>query len=240
METKKKKVKIGDILLYSFFLLIFFIVIVVVLTRVTTGSANFFGLRIYSIQTNSMAPEYPAGSLILETINFKPEELKKGDIITFDMNIDNYNVPNTHRIVGFYYIDKETDERLETYDFENINDFYQVYDINHYEIIGFKTKGDNPEANIDINPVLFEDLEAKFIAKLHIIAFIYNLVMKPWGFVLIVLIPMLTILVVQVISTIKKAKEKDDDDIKKTPKELEEEIAKKAIEEYLKNHPELK
>ena len=199
-----------------------------------------------------MAPNYPAGSLVLETKNFNKNNIKKGDIITFDMNLENYDIPNTHRVVGFYYYDNINDTHASVYEYDTQKDFYKDFDRNQYEIIGFRTKGDNPakddEGNplypIDDRPVLFDDIQAKFLFKLSIFAYIYNIIMKPLGFVLIVIIPMVTIIVVQIISTIRAYKKKDekDDEIENESTAMLDidEIKRQAVEEYKKNHPELK
>lgn len=243
---KKKLRKFFDFLLYGFFGLVLFVVIVVIFTNITTGNANFFGLKIYSIKTNSMSPNYPAGSLILETTKFKVEKIEKGDVITFDMNIKDYDIPNTHRVVGFYYYDNKDNAYASAYEYDNFDSFYQDYDKTRYQIVGFRTKGDNPSLDddgnplypIDANPVYFDKVEAKFVFELGFVAAIYNLVITPLGFILIVLIPMATVIVVQVINTVRIYKKKDKEEEKKIEVgSLEEkEIAKKAIEEYKKKH----
>lgn len=220
-------------------------VIVVVFTKITTGKASFFGLRIYSIITNSMEPDHPAGSLILENSNIDVKKINKGDIITFDLakilviDEEEKTTANTHRVVGFYYYDKNNDTHASTYEYVSFDEFYKDYNINQYEIVGFRTKGDNPKATIDPYVVVFESVEAKFVMKLQIFEWIYNIVMKPLGFIFIIIIPMLSIIVVQIVSTIRRFKKKDNDD-ENNSKELDvEEIKRQAIEEYKKNHPEL-
>lgn len=233
-------------MLYGFFILITFIVIVIVFTRITTGDANFFGLKIYSIQTSSMEPNYPAGSLTLETTKYQIKDIKKGDVITFDMKLKDYKIPNTHRVVGFYYYDSVEDDYQSEIDNSSIisfEDFYKFYDKERYEIVGFRTKGDNPLASMDTNPVMFDSVMAKLIVGLPLIAKLYNFIMKPLGFVTIIIIPMLTIIIVQIISSIRIYKKKDDNEDKLDNNLVQvdlEELKRQAVEEYIRNHQEEK
>ena len=111
---EKKRNKVFDYILYCFFGLLVFILSVILFSHyILKEKPNFFGLRIYVIQTNSMEPDYPKGTLILENSHFKVENIKNGDIITF--NFSYYDgIPNTHRVIGYYYQNKQT------YDLNNI------------------------------------------------------------------------------------------------------------------------
>ncbi len=64
------------------------------------GVPDIFGLRIFSIQSPSMEPEFYKGDLIIDTRVKDAAELKVGDVITFYTIIRGERVLNTHRITA--------------------------------------------------------------------------------------------------------------------------------------------
>lgn len=66
------------------------------------GVPSIFGLRVMSIQTESMYPTMKPGDLIFDTAVKDTSELKIGDIITYWTVIDGERVLNTHRITEIY------------------------------------------------------------------------------------------------------------------------------------------
>ena len=66
------------------------------------GVPSIFGLRVMSIQTESMYPTMKPGDLIFDTAVKDTGELKIGDIITYWTVIDGERVLNTHRITEIY------------------------------------------------------------------------------------------------------------------------------------------
>ncbi len=62
------------------------------------GVPDIFGLRIFSIQSPSMEPEFYQGDLIIDTRVKDPTALEIGDVITFFTIIRGERVLNTHRI----------------------------------------------------------------------------------------------------------------------------------------------
>ncbi len=62
------------------------------------GVPDIFGLRIFSIQSPSMEPEFYEGDLIVDTRVKDAAELEVGDVITFFTVIRGERVLNTHRI----------------------------------------------------------------------------------------------------------------------------------------------
>ena len=71
------------------------ITLVIVAAAASFAITRLMGGGVYTIVSGSMEPEYRVGSLIY-VMPAKPEELKKGDVITFVMADD---VTVTHRIV---------------------------------------------------------------------------------------------------------------------------------------------
>lgn len=66
------------------------------------GVPSIFGLRIMSIQTESMYPTMKPGDLIFDTAVKDTHELQIGDVITYWTVIDGERVLNTHRITEIY------------------------------------------------------------------------------------------------------------------------------------------
>ncbi len=63
------------------------------------GVPDLFGLRFFSIQTQSMEPTFYAGDLIVDTRVKDAAKLEVGDVITFYTIIQGERVLNTHRII---------------------------------------------------------------------------------------------------------------------------------------------
>ena len=66
------------------------------------GVPSFFGLRVFSIQTESMYPTLKPGDLIIDKAVKDPSTLKVNDIITYWTVINGERVLNTHRIEEIY------------------------------------------------------------------------------------------------------------------------------------------
>ncbi len=87
--------------------LIIAIVVAIICTYISfvmtsgNGVPSFFGLRLLSIQTNSMSPEVNYGDLIID-VACEPEDLRVKDVITYWTVINGERVLNTHRIHNIY------------------------------------------------------------------------------------------------------------------------------------------
>ena len=127
------------------------------------GVPSIFGLRLLSIQTDSMYPAIHSGDLIIDTAVKDPGELRKNDVITFWTVINGERVLNTHRI-------------------ENI------YDGGDYLI--FETKGD---ANKQVDPLTVHESELVGKYKLRIpgVGKVFDYLQETEGFLIIVVIPVL-------------------------------------------------
>ncbi len=107
METKKEKKstakKIGNIIFYVV-LGIIAIYAVIALTSDDDGVTNIFGGTGLTVQSNSMVPVFEKGDLIFVDLEFDIEDLKVGDVITYQMIIDqdgeNVAIFNSHRIIS--------------------------------------------------------------------------------------------------------------------------------------------
>lgn len=66
------------------------------------GVPSILGVRMFSIQTQSMYPTLNPGDMIFGKAVKDAGELQMGDIITYWTVIDGQRVLNTHRIIGIY------------------------------------------------------------------------------------------------------------------------------------------
>ena len=229
--------KILNVLSYLLMGIILVFIVYALINSKDKKGLSIFGYRMYVVATNSMEETINVGDVILVK-EYKGEILDKGEIITFKFS-DAHDIPNTHRIVGYYYrylVDNEY-EYGSSYDYSSSEEFY--LNNSNYEIIGYKTQGDNPEYDIDLKPVLFESIYGVYTKKLVVISFLYGLLTNFFGFLLIILVPLFILLILQIVSIYKlRQSQKLDEEIEKEElrrKEIEERIKREAIEEYLKN-----
>lgn len=125
------------------------------------GVPNIFGLRLLSIQTDSMYPTLKPGDLIIDTGVKDPSTLRPDDIITYWTIINGEQVLNTHRI-------------------ENI------YDGGGYLI--FETKGDN---NTVADPLTVHESKVVGMYKFRIpgVGKVFDYLQTSTGFFIVVVIP---------------------------------------------------
>ncbi|PYG87096.1 signal peptidase [Ruminiclostridium sufflavum DSM 19573] len=97
MHNKKLKI-IRFIKLFMFlavFLLLTSTLVSVLLTRYSGATPSIFGYQLYTVQSGSMSPTLPIGSIILSKKTDDAAALKAGDIVTFSLN----GAVVTHRII---------------------------------------------------------------------------------------------------------------------------------------------
>ena len=214
-------------------------IVYAILMSVKGKEVSVFGYKMYVVKTDSMVPTIEVDTVIMSKEYDSSVILDKGTIITFRFT-DKVNIPNTHRIVGYYYryLDENNEYQYGScYDFDNGSAFYQTN--SNYEIVGYRTQGDNPDCGIDLKPVLFEDIYGVYQKKLVIVSFLYGLLTSFIGFLLVILVPLFILLILQIISMYKlRQRHKIDVELKQEEekrKELEERLKREAILEYLKN-----
>ena len=157
--------------------LIIAIVLAVMATYVsyvsTSGSGvpSILGLRLFSIQTDSMYDTLMPGDLVIDTAVKDPAKLQKEDIITYWTVIDGERVLNTHRIV-------------------------EIYDGSGYLI--FATKGDNNTA-VDTLTVHESEIVGKYAMRIPGVGKAFDYLQTSTGFLIVVVIPVLIFLIYQLI-----------------------------------------
>lgn len=136
-------------------------------------------LSAYIIISPSMVPTIKVEDAII-ILRQEPEELEVGDIITFLSSDPRYSgLTITHRIVGI--------EKSENGD------------------IFFRTKGDNNNTE-DTALVSSKNVFGRVILKIPKIGYIQSLLMKSYGWIILVVIPCLGIVIYDIIKLVKSIK----------------------------------
>lgn len=125
------------------------------------GVPSIFGIRIFSIQTESMYPALLPGDLIFDTAVKDPGELRVDDIITYWTVINGERVLNTHRIE-------------------------EIYDGGGYLI--FSTKGDN---NTTADPLTVHESEVvgKYSFRVGGLGKVFDYLQTSTGFLIVIVVP---------------------------------------------------
>lgn len=211
-KAKWKKV-VGTILTVLVILLVAFCGLFVVQTKMNK-KPFLFGYAVYYVVSGSMEPTIMTGEVIIvEKINGE-EDLHRNDIITFvgiGGTIDGMTV--THRIVS----DGVVNGKITT-----------CGDANH---------------GIKDNPIPYSNVIGKYVRTSSFLTSVYAAFTSKYGFLFIVFIPLVVLLVVQVLNFRRACRmdkdgklpeEKSAEEIKEEAvKAKEDEIKRKAIEDYL-------
>lgn len=125
------------------------------------GVPSIFGIRMFSIQTESMYPNLVPGDLIFDTSVDDASELQVDDIITYWTVINGERVLNTHRIC-------------------------EIYDGGGYLIFG--TKGDK---NTVADPLTVHESEivGKYHSKISGLGKVFDYLQTSTGFLVVVVVP---------------------------------------------------
>lgn len=170
MKTIKKAAGIlMSILLWGIILLTALFTFTTLATRDDNSVARLAGFTPLMVETQSMAPTFNAGDLIIIKA-CDPADLKEGDIITFHTIINNEYALNTHRI-------------------DSINDS------NGYR--EYVTKGDNNDI-ADTHIILDADIVGKYVTKASGLGKVMMFLSSSTGFLIVIVLPMLLFFIYQV------------------------------------------
>ena len=201
----KKALKIiFNVLLWLIVIFALLITILVFSSTSNGGVSNLLGYIPMTIESQSMSPTFNEGDLIIAKQIDDPNELKVDDVISFWTLIDGHKVKNTHRIVR---INKTENS------------------------VSFITRGDNNPIDDEL-PAYQSELigkwtNIKFSGAGNIMAFLRT----KLGFFVCILIPMAIFFLFELykfIVTVIAVKRGEPE-----PQLDEEEIKRRAIEEYL-------
>ena len=221
MENKGKSI-LGVI---SDILLIILIIIAIVITVMTftskssdTGIGNILGYTPFSIQSDSMAPTFKSGDLIIgkEVTNIK--ELKVGDVITYstvltDTTGRSVRGNNTHRISAIEYNKDGT-----IADFITMGDAIGMED--NVIVLPDEVLAKQVNSGIDENGNRMTGL------KISNFGTALNFLQSKTGFMICVIIPLALFFIWQIYKLIAMFMEVKAADI-------DEDVKRRAVEEYL-------
>ena len=230
--SKKKKIVNGILLGVQIVLVLFAIILtLIMILNPKQDEVSGVGIKLLPVLTDSMDGErtlmidgeevtfkgFAAGALVIAK-NPDYDNLKVGDIVTFPDRIGDEMGLNTHRIIEVVEIEPG--------------------------LVKYRTQGDNPEAPVDSTLKLPGDIKAVYVTHINGLGnalfwirdgyhFIYVIII-PLGLLLIYNIYLVAMIVVE--GKMKKAKAAAAEDAKAAALASidEEEIKRKAIEEYLR------
>lgn len=217
MKSVKKTLSvIGNVILWLFVIFAVFVTVLVFSSQSNKdGISNIFGKSLITIQSDSMKPTFQTGDLIIDQVltNADKTTLQPGDVITYyvDLNGDGISELNTHRIVERY------EEGGYTY---------------------YITKGDNNETNpVNDAPIMHTYVLAKYTGtRLAGVGYVIDFLQTSTGFLCVIVLPLVVFFLFELynfIALIIRMKGGN-----KISKEEEEEIKKRAVEEYLRKQQE--
>ena len=230
--SKKKKIVNGILLGVQIVLVLFAIILtLIMILNPKQDEVSGVGIKLLPVLTDSMDGErtlmidgeevtfkgFAAGALVIAK-NPDYDDLKVGDVVTFSDRIGDEMGLNTHRIIEVVEIEPG--------------------------LVKYRTQGDNPEAPVDSTLKLPGDIKAVYVTHINGLGnalfwirdgyhFIYVIII-PLGLLLIYNIYLVAMIVVE--GKMKKAKAAAAEDAKAAALASidEEEIKRKAIEEYLR------
>lgn len=200
-----KKVLKGFVSVLSWVVLVFALIMTIFAFSVdkSSGISNLFGFIPLTVESDSMSPTFVQSDLIIDREIDDIAALKEGDVITFWTIINGNKVINTHRITEVHLVNGN---------------------------ISFTTKGDNNSIkdSLDVYP---SDIVGKWMGvKIPALGGIIGFLRTQLGFCICVIIPLALFFLFELYKFIAVIIE-----IKNpaAPQLDEEEIKRRAIEEYL-------
>lgn len=194
-----------NVILWLFVVFAALTTVVVFTGTSNNGVGNLFGYMPFSIQTQSMEPTIKAGDVVIgKEVDFNT--LKEGDIITYWTTVDEQKILNTHRIT-------------------------KVISNGKGSVPSFKTKGDNNQIE-DEYTVAAADIVAKYNSKISGLGKAVDLLETQKGFFICIVLPLILFFLYQLYNFIKVIVTVKQENAGLS-KEDEEELKKKAVEEYL-------
>ena len=136
--SRKWFIKLGSWTIFSaLVLLLMSSIISINITKSRGEIPNIFGFQLFSVESGSMEPTLPIGSLIISRMPKDPADLTAGEIVTF-RTLSGFVV--THRIIEVITDDNGT--------------------------VGYRTKGDNPRNSPDQELLTADRVIGLFVARI--------------------------------------------------------------------------
>lgn len=170
MKTVKRTAEILiSVVLWAVILVAALFAFTTLATRDTNSVASLAGYTPLTVASDSMAPTFRAGDLIIIR-KCDPAKLREGDIITFHTIVNNQYALNTHRI----------------------SEIQELSGVRSYV-----TKGDN-NAVADVHRISDGDIVGKFVTILPGMGRVMNFLSSSIGFLLVIVLPLLVFFIYQV------------------------------------------
>lgn len=174
MKAVKKGITIlVSVILWGIILLAALFAFTTLATRDTTKVANLAGFTPMVVESDSMAPTFNAGDLIVIQ-KCDTAGLEEGDIVTFHAIIQNEYALNTHRIVKI----------------EEANGMRS-----------YTTKGDNNEI-ADTHLISDGDIVGKYVVRLPGFGYVVDFLSSSIGFLVVIVLPLLVFFIYQIYNLI--------------------------------------
>lgn len=183
---KKVLAKIWNVLKTLVVVLMIFITVSLFIMKLAGDTPTFFGYNLYYIVTESMEPDLEVGDIILSKEVTDYSSLEIGDVITYQGEVGSYaNKLITHQIIDI--------------DASNPNN------------IIFTTKGTNPMSTVD--PLIEQDqIVSKMVFEIPLLGKLMQLINKPIGFILLIVIPLAICLFKEIKNFIETLNNKEEDE----------------------------
>ncbi len=211
MKTVFKKIgsAIVDIVIVLLIILSIIISISSFTAKANNGVPDLFGFTPFSVQTDSMKPEFSKGDYIFVE-KCDPASLQVGDIVTYHTIIDGYKAINTHKIVNIF---------------------------NNDGMIQYQTQGINKETNPEPDEILLApgDVIGKYNGTvIPVLGSVMDFLSTQLGFFLVILLPVLIFTIYQIYKLISVVMyNKKVDMINAVNENATDEVKEAIIAEYL-------
>jgi signal peptidase len=177
--------------------------------KANNGVPDLFGFTPFSVQTDSMKPEFSKGDYIFVE-KCDPAALQVGDIVTYHTIIDGYKAINTHKIVNIF---------------------------NNDGMIQYQTQGTNKETNPEPDEILLApgDVIGKYNGTvIPVLGSVMDFLSTQLGFFLVILLPVLIFTIYQIYKLISVVMyNKKVDMINAVNENATDEVKEAIIAEYL-------
>lgn len=174
MKAAKKGITIiVSIVLWAIILLAALFAFTTLATRDEMNVSSLAGFTPMIVETDSMAPTFSAGDLILIR-KTDPASLKEGDIITFHTIIENQYALNTHRIDSI---------------------------VEQNGMRSYITKGDNNDIP-DTHVIADGDIVGTYVGKVSGLGKVMKFLSSSVGFLVVIVLPLLLFFIYQIYNLI--------------------------------------
>lgn len=178
---------VSTVLMYSLVLIMILVFLLIVINfldqkrNLSAGKTISPLFSAYTIVSPSMVPTINVLDMIVTMRVNKPEDLKKGDIITFNSTDYRYSgVTVTHRI---YKIEQTSDGKYL-----------------------FTTKGDANNTK-DASRITFDDIYGKVLLRVPKIGYIQYFLSTAWGWIVAIVVPAVLIIIYDIVKLFKTIKQ---------------------------------